>query len=188
MTDDFFGRQTRRSSPPPSPTLPHQEEGSTEPRELTGRMVLALLLAFFGVIFAVNGVLVHKALSTFGGVETESSYNAGQSFEREVAKAEAQDARHWRIAGEVTRATDGAALLDIVARDAGGAALTGLDALVSFERPTDRRLDRAIIVSNDGPGHFRGRATIAAGQWDLVIELWRQGERQFRSINRIVLK
>jgi nitrogen fixation protein FixH len=44
-----------------------------------------------------------------------------------------------------------------------------------------------MTVSKDGPGRFRGRASIAAGQWDLVIELWRQGERQFRSINRIVL-
>jgi len=131
---------------------------------------------------------VHKALSTFAGLETDSAYNAGQFFEREVARAEAQDARRWRIAGEVTRGADGTALLDILARDADGAALTGLDALAAFERPTDRRLDRTVTVNEDGAGRFRGRASVAAGQWDLVIELWRHGERQFRSVNRIVLK
>ena len=182
MSDDLFSAQTQTAA------QPRKEARSREPRQLTGGMVLALLLAFFGVVFAVNGVLVHKALSTFAGVETDSAYNAGQFFEREVARAEAQDARHWRIAGEVTRGADGSALLDIVARDADGAALAGLDALVTFERPTDRRLDRTMTVSADGAGHFRGRASIAAGQWDLVIELRRQGERQFRSVNRIVLK
>jgi nitrogen fixation protein FixH len=188
MSDDLFSGPAGAAPRPPSPALPQEAAGRREPRELTGGMVLALLLAFFAVIFAVNGVLVHKALSTFAGVETESSYKAGQSFEREVAKSEAQDARRWQITGQVTRAADGTAVLDIVARDVDGATLTGLDALVTFERPTDRRLDRTMTVGKDGAGHFRGRANIAAGQWDLVIELWRQGERQFRSINRIVLQ
>lgn len=152
-------------------------------------MVLAGLLAFFGVVFAVNGVLVQKALSTFGGVETESSYKAGQLFEREVAMAKAQDAQQWQVDAKVTQAADGSALLDILARDAAGIPLAGMDAIVMFERPTDRRLDRAVTVSEDTAGHFRGGAkNISAGQWDLIIELARRGERRFRSINRIVLR
>ena len=151
--------------------------------------MLALILAFFAVIFAVNGVLVHEALSTFGGVDTESSYKAGQLFEREVANARAQQGRHWQIDAKVTRAADGTAVLDIVARDAGGVPLAGMTASAAFERPTDRRLDRAVAVNEIGSGHFRGgAANMAAGQWDLVIELARQGARQFRSVNRIVLR
>ena len=47
----------------------------------------------------------------------------------------------------------------------------------------------AVAVNEIGSGHFRGgAANMAAGQWDLVIELARQGERQFRSVNRIVLR
>ncbi len=151
-------------------------------------MVLVILLAFFGVVFGANGVLVHKALSTFGGVETDSSYRAGQLFEREVAMAKAQAAQHWQVEAKVTPAADGSALLDIAARDGAGLALAGMDATATFERPTDRRLDRSVAVSEDTPGHFRGRAALSAGQWDLVIELSRQGERQFRSKNRIVLQ
>lgn len=166
----------------------HQRDWSRRPRELSGRMVLVLLVAFFGVIFAVNGVLVHKALSTFSGLETESSYRAGQLFERDVAMAKAQNAQRWQVDAKVTPASDGRALLDIVARDAAGAVLTGMDAAVIFERPTDRRLDRPVAVSEETPGHFHGGANLAAGQWDLVIELSRQGKRQFRSKNRIVLR
>ena len=161
---------------------------SSPPRELTGRMVLVGLLAFFAVVVGANGMLVHEALSTFGGVETDSSYRAGQLFERDVAMARAQDAQHWRVEASVTPAADGSALLDIVALDGAGLAVAGIAATARFERPTDRRLDRSAAVSEDKPGHFRGSVAISPGQWDLVIELTRQGERQFRSKNRIVLR
>lgn len=151
-------------------------------------MVLVGLLALFGVVLGANGMLVHQALSTFGGVEVDSSYRAGQLFERDVAMAKAQEARHWRVEAKVTSAADGSALLDIVARNEAGAAIADVDATATFERPTDRRLDRSVAISQSSPGHFRGSAAISPGQWDLVIELWRQGKRQFRSENRVVLR
>ena len=155
-------------------------------RQLTGRMVFGLLVAFFAVIIGVNAFMAREALSTFGGVETDSAYHAGQMFEREVAEAKAQDAQHWQVEAKVTPAAGGT-ILDIVVRDASGAPLTGLAATALFARPTDRRLDRSMIVSETAPGLFHGSVEIAAGQWDLVIELRRQGERVFRSKNRIVL-
>jgi nitrogen fixation protein FixH len=158
------------------------------PRQLTGRAVLLMLVGFFGVTFAVNGVLIHKALSTFSGLDTDSSYHAGQVFEQDVAEARAQDAKRWQVDAKVTPGSDGRAKIDISAHDAAGAALSGLAATATFERPTDRRLDRTIAVPADAAGHFRATAELAPGQWDLVIELARQGERQFRSISRIVLR
>jgi nitrogen fixation protein FixH len=157
------------------------------PRRWTGRMVLFCLLGFFAVVFAVNGVMIHEALSTFGGVDTASAYQAGRMFERDVAMAKAQDARQWRVDAKVTPAPDGARL-DVIARDATGAPLRGVNASVAFERPTDRRLDRNVVIAEDAPGRFHGSADIAPGQWDIVIELSRQGEQLFRSKNRIVLK
>jgi nitrogen fixation protein FixH len=163
-------------------------ESSKQPRELTGWMVLGMALAFFAVIFGVNAYMTLKAVSTFGGVDTESSYRAGKMFERDVAMARAQDERHWQVEAKVTPAAGGDAVFDIVARDASGAALTGLTAIAQLERPTDRRLDRVVAVSEGTPGRFHGSATIPAGQWDLVIDLQREGERVFRSKNRIVLR
>ena len=57
-------------------------------RKVTGRMVLLCLLGFFAIVFAVNGVMIHEALSTFGGVETESAYQAGRKYEEDVAMAQ----------------------------------------------------------------------------------------------------
>ena len=157
------------------------------PREITGWTLLGLMVAFFAVVVGVNGFMAREAISTFGGVDTESSYRAGQVFEREVAMARAQEAQRWQVEAKVTPAADGTALLDILARDASGAPLAGITATALLARPTDRRLDRTVAVTEDGAGRFRGSAAIAPGQWDLVIELSRHGERLFRSVNRIVL-
>ena len=95
---------------------------SSSPKgELTGRAVLIWFIAFFGVVFAVNGVLVQAATSTFGGVETSSSYKAGLMFEQEVARADRQGARHWQVGGKLARDRAGEAVLDITARDQKGA-------------------------------------------------------------------
>jgi nitrogen fixation protein FixH len=156
--------------------------------EITGRMVFVLLVAFFAVVIGVNGVMIHEAISTFGGLETESSYRAGQLFEREVEMAKAQDAQHWKVEAKVTPAGEGSAVLEIGAHDAAGLPLARMDASARFERPTDRRLDRPVGLSEEAPGRFRGSAAITSGQWDLVIELSRGGERLFRSRSRVVLR
>jgi nitrogen fixation protein FixH len=163
-------------------------ETQAQPRQINGWMVLGFMIAFFAVIVGVNAFMARAAISTFGGVETSSSYHAGQVFERDVAMAKAQDAQRWQVDARVTRAADGTTLVDITARDGAGAPVGGVSASAQFARPTDRRLDRAIAVRQTGPGHFTGAAELAAGQWDLVIELSRQDERLFRSKNRVVLK
>jgi nitrogen fixation protein FixH len=38
------------------------------------------------------------------------------------------------------------------------------------------------------PGRFSGVVTPSPGQWDLVIELSRDGERLFRSKERVILR
>jgi len=155
-------------------------------RPWTGWTVLFTLLGFFGLVFVANGILVHEALSTLTGVDTASAYQAGRQYEQEVALAKAQDARHWRVDAKVSPAADGARL-DIMARDAAGEPLSGLEASAQFERPTDRRLDRDVTLAEDGAGRFHGSAALEPGQWDLVIEFSRRGEQLFRSRNRVML-
>ncbi len=156
-------------------------------RRWTGRTILLSLLAFFGVIFAVNGVMIYEALSTLSGVDTDSAYQAGLMYEHEVAQAEKQDARRWQVDAELTPVSAGERL-DLSARDATGRPLGGMQAIATFERPTDRRRDRDVVLVEDGGGRFHGNAAVGAGQWDLVIVLSRHGEQMFRSKNRIFLK
>jgi nitrogen fixation protein FixH len=157
-------------------------------REVTGKHVLFCLLGFFGVVFAVNAVMIKAATSTFGGVETTSSYKAGLMFKQDIAAAEAQDALHWRVGGKLVRDRTGEAVLDISARDDKGAPLAGLTAQARLAHPADARLDHVISLSRTGAGEFRGEAQAQAGQWELIIDLYRGEARVFRSRSRVTLR
>jgi nitrogen fixation protein FixH len=159
-----------------------------KPRVLTGRAVLLWLVGFFVAVFAVNAVLVRAAISTFGGVETLSSYKAGLLFEQEAGLAHRQDARHWQVSGKLTRDNVGAVQLDVTARDAQGAPLTGLTADARLAHPADDRLDRVIAVRPAAAGSFHGAAQAQPGQWELIIDLYRGDQRVFRSRSRVTLQ
>ena len=169
-------------------TITPCEGNENRPRTITGRMVLICLLSFFAVVAGVNFVLVKAAISTFGGLETESPYRAGLAFGGEIAAAHAQEARHWRVGAKVLPTENGATVVEMSVQDAAGRPLAGLDTVVRLVHPTDRRLDHVLIMHEDAPGRLHGSTAQALGEWDLVIELSRGEERLFRSRNRVSLR
>lgn len=50
-------------------------------KPLTGRKVLMILVAAFGIIIAVNMTLLYNAIKTFPGLEVKNSYVASQTFD-----------------------------------------------------------------------------------------------------------
>ncbi|HLH96408.1 MAG TPA: FixH family protein [Xanthobacteraceae bacterium] len=159
-----------------------------QPRELTGRMVLACLVGFFAIVMAVNAVMMTAAVKTFAGLADDSPYLAGLAFEQEIVAARAQQALHWQVQGKIVWTEDGQARLELSARDANGSPLPGLTATATLVHPTDRSLDHDLAMTEVAAGQFRGETMSDPGNWDLVIELARGGERQFRSRNRVVLR
>ena len=140
------------------------------------------------MVFAVNGVLVQAATSTFGGLETQSSYKAGLMFESEVAKAERQQALQWQVDGKLARDRAGEAVLDISVRDAQGAPVGGLTADATLAHPADAELDHVIPLARDGAGAFRGADQAEPGQWELIVDFYRGDARVFRSRSRVTLQ
>jgi nitrogen fixation protein FixH len=158
-----------------------------KPRELTGRHVLFWVLGFFGAVFVVNGIMVRAATSTFGGLETQSSYKAGLMFEQEVAKAERQQALQWQVDGKLVRDREGEAVLDVSVRDAQGAPVSGLSADATLAHPADSRLDHVIHLNRIGAGAFRGADRAPPGQWELIVDFYFGDERVYRSRSRVTL-
>ncbi len=158
------------------------------PKPLTGGKVLAMLVAFFGVVFGVNMTMMQLAIKTMPGTEVDSAYTASLAYEKEIAIAHDQNARNWKVDAHVERGPDGGATLRVEARDNDGKPMSGLKFQGRFERPTDRRADQPVEMAEMGIGIYRGNAPdIAAGQWDLVIEGVAAGKRMFLSKNRVVL-
>ncbi len=156
-------------------------------RELTGRAVLLMLLAFFGVVIGVNVIMARFAVTTFAGLETDSSYKAGLAFTAEHQAAERQAARHWKVDVAFASPGGGVREIDVVVRDAAGKPLTNLVADGELAHPTDARRDVVLDLEPQGEGRYRARAQAGAGQWDLVIDFAQGGERVFRSKNRVQL-
>lgn len=155
---------------------------------LTGRRVLLIFLCFFGVIAAANAVLVTSALRTWSGLEERSPYRAGQLYNAEIAAARAQEARGWTTEIHSVRLGDRLAL-DIVAKDASGRALRGYEARVLLERPIDKRQDVDVKLGETSPGRYRGEAEqVAAGQWEMVLDLMDGETRVYRRRARMMLQ
>lgn len=159
-------------------------------KRLTGWHVLAMLIGFFGFIFAVNGAMIYFAVGSFPGTVTDSSYRDSQRFNAEIAAARAQAERGWKVATHTERSADGHAVVRIEARDAAGKPLTGIAFKATLQRPTDRREDRVVALGAvpGREGVFQGLTEgVAAGQWHLVVEGDGPEGRLFLSENRLVL-
>ena len=159
------------------------------PRPLTGRTVLFYLVAFFATVMGVNLVMMKLAIDTLPGTEVDSAYRASLAYASEISAAHDQQRRNWKIEAHVERNPNGAATVRLDARDANGTPLSGLKFSGRLERPTDKRVDRAVELAESGIGIYRGSASdVLPGQWDLVIEgEARGGARLFLSRNRVVL-
>lgn len=157
---------------------------------LTGAKVLAMLVAFFGLVVFLNlGILLPNAIGTFRGLETDSAYRESQRFNVTLAEAAAQVERGWRVEASLFREADGSARIEVAARDRDGAALAGLSGEAVLARPSDRYLDRGGALLEIAPGVYEARvAAPPAGQWDLVLSLARDGDPLFRSRNRLSLR
>ncbi|MGY3464906.1 nitrogen fixation protein FixH [Bradyrhizobium sp. LM6.11] len=122
------------------------------------------------------------------GTDVDSPYAAGLTYDREISAAQDQVARKWQVNAHIERRADGAATLQVEARDAGGRPMTGLKFGGRLERPADKRADLPVELSEAGIGIYRGNAAaVAPGQWDLVIEGEARGMRVFLSRSRVIL-
>src|SRR5712691_10786283 len=142
---------------------------SASPKPLTGRKVLFMLVAFFGVVIGVNMVMMKFAILTLPGTEVDSAYRASLAYENEIAAAHDQNARNWKVDAHIQRSADGGATLQVDARDSSGKPMSGLKFQGRFERPTDRRADQSVALAEAANGVYRGSSPlISPGQWDLV--------------------
>src|SRR3954452_15156130 len=157
------------------------------PRPLTGRKVLFMLLAFFGIVIGVNMIMMKLAIQTLPGTEVDSAYSASLSYESEIAAAHDQNARNWKVDARIGRDSAGGATVQLEARDNNGTPMSSLKFQARFERPTDRRADKPVALAEVAIGIYRGNAAgIVPGQWDLVLEGEAAGQRMFLSRNRVL--
>jgi nitrogen fixation protein FixH len=152
-------------------------------REFTGRHLLLILIAFFGVVIAVNLTMAYLANSTWTGLVVNNSYVASQEFNAKAAQAEAQIARGWTyeldLAGGQVR---------FVLKSANGAPISAKAVKVTFKRPVSDREDVTIDLARGTDGRWQAPHPLAPGAWIAVIDADVGEAEPWRETMRLLVK
>lgn len=133
-------------------------------------------VAFMGVVFAVNAVLVWLALSTFTGTTVDRAYERGRLYNQVLAEAERQRAIGWRFEIAFRPGAEHRGTLVVHARDAAGAPLDRLEFEAIALRPLERPEPLPIALIESGRGRYVAELDLPKrGQWELRLAA-RRGE------------
>ena len=162
--------------------MAHSTTLESGPR-LTGAKVLLILLGFFGLVFGVNALLAYDAVSTFSGEVVAHPYEDGLAYNGQIAAAQAQAQRGWKVDVQLEPAGPRATF-----HDARGLAVEGLAVSGRWSALADMTRDRAFAMRETEPGVYVAQgANAAAGAWDLELAAKRGTETLFRSLNRVTV-
>lgn len=136
-------------------------------KPLTGRGVLVGFLAFFGVVFAGNAVMMWMAAATYDGRASEADDRTANAYNRVIEQARTQEALGWRAEFRVASAN--AVVASFVDRQ--GDPIDGLKITGRFASPVLASEDRAVEVTPLGEGRYRLTASLPRpGNWRLKLE------------------
>lgn len=157
------------------------------PNGVQGRHALIALVAFFGVMFAVNGVFTYYAITTFGGGDTVNPYRKGLRYNDTIDEAKRQAELGWR--NDVTYALD-AGELSVSLTDRAGEAVSGLQLGATLGRPATDANDVALKFNEVSPGLYVAGIRLEPGQWVLSLateDRGRTGAALYRLKRRILV-
>lgn len=131
-----------------------------------------IIAAPFLVVFAVNGTLVHFALSSFSGLTSEHASDEGAHYNLALAAAKAQAERGWQVKVTFTSASGLKGRIDVDLKDRTGQPLTGAEVTVSLLRPTKSGADSHVILADTGGGRYGADVVVPLpGVWDVRLEV-----------------
>jgi nitrogen fixation protein FixH len=135
--------------------------------ELKGRHVLAILVGFFGVVFAVNGYFLYSALSTHTGIVANEPYRKGLAYNSRIDADQRQSELKWN--DTVVLAPDGT--VEVTMTGPNGDKVAGLVLTGTLGRPATGEFDRRWQLAETAPGVYKVAAgALATGSWLVAIE------------------
>lgn len=136
---------------------------------LKGWHVLAILIATFGAVFAVNGVFMYRAYATFPGEVVEKPFEEGVGFNGEIHRRAAAQALGWKA-----RLTDhvagGRAKLTLAIRDATGGPVAGLQPVGQISRTVTLSGRQTVTFHETQPGVYAASVVALSGLSELELK------------------
>jgi nitrogen fixation protein FixH len=141
-------------------------------RRFTGGHMLALMLAFFGTVVAVNFVMATLAVRTFGGTVVDNSYVASQHYNHWLDQARAQRALGWTASLALDPDRHVEAAVGERGRPLDGAVLSAV-----AMHPLGHEVDFPLRFADQGNGRYRSLAPLPPGRWILRFTIARGSDR-----------
>lgn len=136
--------------------------------KFTGWHMTTILVAFFGIVMAVNFNMARMAVGTFGGTVVDNSYVASQNYNRWLASADKQGKLGWNV--KLSLSADRHVVIDARLN---GSALDDLRAVGDALHPLGRADDIALAFMPQSDGRLQSKAALPAGRWNVQLSLRR---------------
>ena len=137
---------------------------------LKGTHVLFIMLAFFSVIFAVNGVFLYYALTTHPGEQVEKSYLQGLSFNDTLERRAEQAALGWHASAGIVPHTSGADQFLVEYVDDNDVPLQALDVVTVLSQPGSDTNAFTLEMTHLGEGRYASPSlSLCKGNWNASV-------------------
>ena len=134
-------------------------------RPFTGKHMIMIMVAFFGVIISVNFLMAYYANTTWSGLVVKNSYVASQEFNGKVEDVKAQEALGWK-----GRLASGNGNLAWTLNDKSGAPVATQSVTVLLRRPVTDKSDATITLSPGTDGIWTSDHKIEDGLWIAIVD------------------
>jgi len=149
----------------------HSSQQAARKGQFTGWHATMILVAFFGVVIAVNLVMARDAISTFGGLVVENSYVASQDFNTWLAEADKEKALGWSATME--RSAPDRFQTQLL--DSNGKPIAAAKVRLFAEHPLGRKPPVDVMLTEGAPGLYSG--PLPAGRWYIRVIVQAEGHR-----------
>ena len=149
----------------------------------TGRHMLAIMVAFFGVIIAVNVTMAVAARTSWTGLVVKNSYVASQEFNDKAREARAQAALGWTATLAVS---DGTVCFTLA--DADGVMKPMQGGTATFRRPVSDVEDTVVTLVAQPDGSINGPVALADGAWIVEVQAEAGLAHPYRDTRRLSVR
>jgi len=149
-------------------------------REFTGRHMLLVMVAFFGVIITVNVTMAVLATRSWTGLVVGNTYVASQEFNERTERGRAQNALGWQTALSVEPGRLGYRITD-----QNGSVIPLEHVTMLLHRPVSAANDTEIVLERSADGGYAADIILDDGSWIVEVEADAGLEFPYRDVRRI---